>query len=76
MDYIMHVPLKISSATSNFMIGVTAGAGALVFLARGEIYRHRSAGRIGVTLGALAGSRVLPHVNVKWLRTGFGAIRS
>ncbi|MGH7915156.1 MAG: sulfite exporter TauE/SafE family protein, partial [Candidatus Binataceae bacterium] len=32
MDYVMHLPLKISSATSNFMIGVTAGAGALVFL--------------------------------------------
>ncbi len=37
MDYIMHIPLKISSATSNFMIGVTAGAGALVFLARGDV---------------------------------------
>jgi uncharacterized protein len=35
MDQIMHLPLKVSSATSNFMIGVTAGAGALVFLARG-----------------------------------------
>jgi hypothetical protein len=30
MDYLMHIPLKVSSATSNFMIGVTAGAGALV----------------------------------------------
>src|SRR5262249_34956656 len=29
MDYLMHIPLKVSSATSNFMIGVTAGAGAL-----------------------------------------------
>ncbi|MGH7838581.1 MAG: sulfite exporter TauE/SafE family protein, partial [Candidatus Binataceae bacterium] len=37
MDYVMHVPLKVSSATSNFMIGVTAGAGALVFLSRGDI---------------------------------------
>jgi uncharacterized protein len=33
----MHIPLKVSSATSNFMIGVTAGAGALVFLARGDV---------------------------------------
>src|SRR5207302_8142943 len=30
MDQVMHIPLKVSSATSNFMIGVTAGAGALV----------------------------------------------
>ncbi|MGO9057927.1 MAG: sulfite exporter TauE/SafE family protein [Candidatus Binataceae bacterium] len=75
MDYIMHVPLKVSSATSNFMIGVTAGAGALVFLARGEVSTVIAAPvAIGVTLGALAGSRVLPHANVKWLRTGFGTI--
>src|SRR5437899_5634954 len=37
MDYVMRLPLKVSSATSNFMIGVTAGAGALVFLARDDI---------------------------------------
>ena len=61
MDYIMHVPLKVSSATSNFMIGVTAGAGALVFLARGEVSTVIAAPvAIGVTLGALAGSRILP----------------
>ncbi|HXM36726.1 MAG TPA: sulfite exporter TauE/SafE family protein [Pyrinomonadaceae bacterium] len=35
--YIMHIPLKVSSATSNFMIGVTAGDGALVFLGRGDV---------------------------------------
>lgn len=37
MDHFMRLPLKVSSATSNFMIGVTAGAGALVFLARGDV---------------------------------------
>ena len=46
MDYVMHLPLKVSSATSNFMIGVTAGAGALVFLARGDVATtDRGAGR-------------------------------
>jgi len=45
MDYVMHIPLKVSSATSNFMIGVTAGA--------------------------LAGSRVLPHLKVESLRVVF-----
>ncbi len=75
MDYLMHVPLKVSSATSNFMIGVTAGAGALVFLARGDVATVIAAPvAIGVTLGALAGSRILPHANVKWLRTGFAVI--
>jgi uncharacterized membrane protein YfcA len=72
MDYIMHIPLKVSSATSNFMIGVTAGAGALVFLARGDVSTVIAAPvAIGVTLGALTGSRILPHANVKWLRMGF-----
>ncbi len=75
MDYIMHLPLKVSSATSNFMIGVTAGAGALVFLARGAV-PAAIAGPValGVTVGALAGSRVLPHANVRALRTLFVVI--
>ncbi len=72
MDYIMHLPLKVSSATSNFMIGVTAGAGALVFLARGDVATTIAAPvAIGVTAGALAGSRVLPHVKVESLRIVF-----
>jgi uncharacterized protein len=75
MDYFMHIPLKVSSATSNFMIGVTAGAGALVFLARGDVATVLAAPvAIGVTLGALAGSRILPHVEVKALRLGFALI--
>ena len=72
MDYVMHLPLKISSATSNFMIGVTAGAGALVFLARGDVSTTIAAPvAIGVTAGALAGSRVLPHLRVESLRVVF-----
>jgi uncharacterized membrane protein YfcA len=43
--YIMHIPLKVSSATSNFMIGVTAGDGALVFLGRGDVSTYDRSGR-------------------------------
>jgi uncharacterized protein len=72
MDYLMHIPLKVSSATSNFMIGVTAGAGALVFLARGDVSTVVAAPlAIGVTIGALVGSRILPYADVKWLRIGY-----
>src|SRR5579863_686117 len=72
MDYVMHIPLKVSSATSNFMIGVTAGAGALVFLARGDIATVIAAPvAIGVIVGALLGSRVLPHLRVESLRIVF-----
>jgi uncharacterized protein len=75
MDYIMHIPLKVSSATSNFMIGVTAGAGALVFLARGDVSTTLAAPvALGVTAGALSGSRVLPKVRVEALRTVFVVI--
>jgi len=75
MDYVMHLPLKVSSATSNFMIGVTAGAGALVFLSRGAIAGSIAAPvALGVTAGALLGSRVLPHANVRALRAMFVVI--
>ncbi len=75
MDYLMHLPLKVSSATSNFMIGVTAGAGALVFLARGDIATVIAAPvALGVTAGALIGSRMLPHANVRALRILFVVI--
>ncbi len=75
MDYFMHLPLKVSSATSNFMIGVTAGAGALVFLARGDVATSIAAPvAIGVTAGALLGSRLLPHANVRALRLAFVVI--
>ena len=75
MDQVMHIPLKVSSATSNFMIGVTAGAGALVFLSRGDVSTTIAAPvALGVTVGALAGSRVLPLIRVQDLRTAFAAI--
>jgi len=75
MDHVMHLPLKVSSATSNFMIGVTAGAGALVFLARGNVSTVIATPvALGVTVGALAGGRLLPHVNVQSLRIMFVAI--
>ena len=75
MDSMMHLPLKVSSATSNFMIGVTAGAGALVFLSRGDISVIISAPvALGVTAGAIIGSRVLTHANVQALRVVFVGI--
>ncbi len=75
MDYVMHIPLKVSSATSNFMIGVTAGAAALGVPARGDVVTVIAAPvALGVTAGALLGSRVLPYANVRWLRLGFVVI--
>ena len=71
MDYFMKLPLKISSATSNFMIGVTAGR-ALVFLSRGDVATTVAAPvALGVTAGALTGSRLLPHLPAEALRKLF-----
>lgn len=72
MDYVMHIPLKVSSATSNFMIGVTAGAGALVFLSRGDISTTLAAPvALGVTAGAITGSRALRVIPAERLRIVF-----
>jgi uncharacterized membrane protein YfcA len=75
MDRLMRVPFKVSTTTSNFMIGVTAAASAGVYLSRGQI----NPGLAGpVALGALAGSftgaRLLPHVKTKWLRIIFACM--
>ncbi|MCP3169104.1 sulfite exporter TauE/SafE family protein [Myxococcus qinghaiensis] len=73
MDLTMRLPLKVSTATSNFMIGVTAAASAGVYFARGHIDPF-IAGPVcvGVTLGAWLGSRhLMAKVNASWLRALF-----
>ncbi|MET3875929.1 sulfite exporter TauE/SafE family protein [Chitinophaga sp. OAE865] len=75
MDNIMRIPFKVSTTTSNFMIGVTAAASAVVYLQRGYI----SPGLcmpvvLGVLAGAFAGSRLLARANVKWLRIVFSVV--
>jgi len=73
MDGIMRIPFKVSTTTSNFMIGVTAAASAVVYFQRGYIDPGISMPVvIGVLLGALSGSKIL--VNSKssgWLRWTF-----
>jgi uncharacterized membrane protein YfcA len=60
MDTAMRLPIKVSSATSNFMIGVTAAASAGVYFMRGSIVTE-VAGPVafGSVLGAIAGARML-----------------
>jgi uncharacterized membrane protein YfcA len=75
MDQAMKIPFKVSTTTSNFMIGVTAAASAGVYLARGYIDPGLS---MPVVLGALAGSllgtRVLVTADTKWLRRVFSIV--
>ncbi|BEG98356.1 sulfite exporter TauE/SafE family protein [Bacteroides sedimenti] len=72
MDVIMRVPFKVSTTTSNFMIGVTAAASAVVYLQRGYIDPGIAFPVIvGVLGGATTGARLLQRMNVKVLRIIF-----
>src|SRR3954465_639016 len=72
MDLAMGLPIKVSTATSNFMIGVTAAASAGVYFARGEINPFIAAPvAAGVLLGATAGSKVLPRLHSHVVRVMF-----
>jgi uncharacterized membrane protein YfcA len=63
MNMVCGVPIKAATATSNFMIGVTAAASAYIYYARGYVDPMVAVPvALGITVGALAGSRVAPHV--------------
>jgi len=72
MDLAMHLPFKVSTATSNFMIGVTAAASAGVYFMRGEIDPFIAAPvAVGVLIGAMAGSKLLPKLQSSTIRQVF-----
>ena len=72
MDLAMRLPIKASTATSNFMIGVTAAASAGVYFARGDIDPFVAAPvAAGVLLGATAGSRLLARLHGGRIRVAF-----
>lgn len=66
MFIFMNVPLMVATATSNFMIGVTAAASAIVYYRRGDILVQYAAPlAVGVFLGSLLGARLAPRVHTK-----------
>jgi len=66
MFIFMNVPLMVATATSNFMIGVTAAASAIVYYRRGDIQVDIAAPlAVGVFLGSLLGARLAPRVHTK-----------
>jgi uncharacterized membrane protein YfcA len=72
MDGAMKVPFRVSTTTSNFMVGVTAAASAVVYLQRGYIDPGIAFPVIvGVLAGALTGTKLLMHINVRLLRIIF-----
>jgi uncharacterized membrane protein YfcA len=75
MDQAMRIPFKVSTTTSNFMIGVTAAASAGIYLHRGYIDPGLSMPvMLGVLGGSLVGARILVKAQTKWLRLIFSAV--
>ena len=75
MDQVMTLPFKVSTTTSNFMIGVTAAASAGIYLAKGYI----DAGiampvMLGVLAGSFFGSKLLVKAHVAALKIVFGLV--
>jgi uncharacterized membrane protein YfcA len=72
MDGAMRLPMKVSSATSNFMIGVTAAASAGIYLGRGDVDPTITAPvALGVLAGATIGARILPRLANRTVRLVF-----
>jgi uncharacterized protein len=75
MDQAMHVPFKVSTTTSNFMIGVTAAASAGIYLSRGYIEPGLAMPvMLGVLAGSILGARQLIGAKVRVLRWIFAAV--
>jgi hypothetical protein len=75
MDQVMLMPLKVSTATSNFMIGVTAAASAGIYLHRGYVAPGLAMPvMLGVLAGAMVGARLLFRMPVRQLRILFAVV--
>ncbi|TAM54154.1 MAG: sulfite exporter TauE/SafE family protein [Acidobacteria bacterium] len=75
MDHAMRIPFKVSTTTSNFMIGVTAAASAGVYLSRGYIDPGLAMPvMLGVLAGSVLGARVLVNAHTHVLRRVFAVV--
>src|SRR5438094_9640874 len=75
MDQAMRIPFKVSTTTSNFMIGVTAAASAGVYLNRGYIDPGLAMPvMLGVLMGSMLGARVLVGAKTRVLRLLFSSL--
>jgi uncharacterized membrane protein YfcA len=75
LDQAMRIPFKVSTTTSNFMIGVTAAATAGVYLSQGYIDPGLAMPvMLGVLLGSLLGARVLVAARTQLLRRVFALV--
>lgn len=75
MDLAMKLPMKVSTTTSNFMIGVTAAASAGIYIVRGDVDPFIVAPvALGILVGALVGSKLLPRTRNPTVRKIFAVV--
>ena len=75
MDNIMRIPFKVSTTTSNFMMGVTAAASAVVYLHRGQIDPGIAMPvTLGVLIGSTLGARILINTKTDKLKVVFAIV--
>ena len=75
MNLYMHVPMKTASATSSYMIGITAFSGTITYFLGGQVLLEYAAGiAIGAFLGSLAGTVVTRRINARHLRKYFSVV--
>ena len=75
MDQVMLMPFKVSTATSNFMIGVTAAASAGIYLRRGYVVPGLAMPvMLGVLAGSMVGARLLFRMPTRQLRILFALV--
>jgi uncharacterized membrane protein YfcA len=75
MDNIMRIPFKVSTTTSNFMMGVTAAASAVVYFHRGQIDPGIAMPvTIGVLVGSTLGAKILLRTKTDKLKTVFALV--
>jgi len=75
MNFIMRVPIKASAATSNFMVGVTAAASAVVYFSKGVVDLQMAVPTVfGIIIGALIGTRLLSQTQSPYLRILLGFV--
>lgn len=75
MDQAMKLPYKVSTTTSNFMIGITAATSAGIYFSHGYINPEIAFPVvIGVTVGAFTGAKLLQYIHTQALRIIFGVV--
>lgn len=75
MNIHMHVPIKVASATSSYMIGITAFTGAVIYFIHGELLLdHAAAIAVGALLGSFIGTRITRMIDAGPMRRYFSVL--